>query len=287
MGIVMVASFRRFIIVLCALAGAAVVFSNPRPVHAQEAYTLGVFPFLPPLRLEQLYGPFGGVISGAIGRPVEFRTKATFEKFTVEIENQTYDVAYMQPFDYVLTGSKNNYQALTRFDEKLTAIIVVPEDSAIQNIKNLTGKTLAMPPVASAVSRLAVAEFQQMKMLDDRDLQMTHHRTHSGCLQAVLIGSADACITNIVPFKAFLATSKQSFRTVYETAAIPMSTFAVHTRLPKADREKIRTAFISLKDTPQGQKLLAASGRKSGMIAADDKDYDVVRKMMQATAKAQ
>ena len=104
----------RYPAVLALVLGGFAAIAGPNPVNAQEAYTFGVFPFLPPLRLEELYGPYGEVISYAVDRPVVFRTKATFEKFSLEIENQTYDVAFMQPFDYVIAADRFNYQALAR-----------------------------------------------------------------------------------------------------------------------------------------------------------------------------
>jgi len=277
--------YRRCPAVFLLVLGGLAAFGGSKRVHAQEAYTFGVFPFLSPLRLEELYGPYGAVISYAIGHQVHFRTKATFEKFTEEIENQTYDVAFLHPFEYVMAADSFNYRALARTDRKLTAIIVVPENSKIRGVEDLSGKTLAMPSMTAAVSRLVASDLLKQNIDIEYDIQMSHHRTHTGCLQAIVIGTADACITNIIPLKVFLASGKYSLHTVYESTAIPSMVFAAHSRMPKDEREKIRAALISLKDTVQGRDLLARSGWKKGFTTADDREYDVVRKIMPATGK--
>lgn len=271
---------RRCLFAAGSIAAVVVIaVSGSRVVRAADGYVFGVFPFLPPARLGERFGGFSQVFSEALHRPVEFRTRSTFEFFRNEIKKQTYDIVFVQPFDYVVAADKYGYRPIAAAVEPLTAVVMVKPDSPMVNLRDLRAKMLAMPPASAAVSRLTKVALIKAGLDLRSDLKILHVRNHPACLQAVLIGEAAACATNNVPLRIFLSSRKAAFRMLAESEAIPHVLFAAHRRVPKHDRDLMRRAIISLGATVAGKRLLLRSGRPGGYKAVQDKAYDAVRKM--------
>ena len=66
-----------------------------------HGYRFGVFPYLPALTIDRIFGPIAASFATALGRPVYLKTKSTFEKFAGELEQATYDIIFVHPFFYV------------------------------------------------------------------------------------------------------------------------------------------------------------------------------------------
>lgn len=265
-----------FAVLACTVA----LFVYPQDARAGEKdYALGVFPFLPPTRLQERFGGYAGALAKALDRYVEFRTRSTFEAFQDEIKAQTYDIIFVQPFDYIVAADSYGYLPLASANEPLRAIIVVKKGSQLQSLNDLRHKTVALPPHSAAVSRLAVSAFEKLGMVIGTDIAMLHLRTHSACLQALLIGKADACATNLAPLRVFSLTRDVSFRMLGESDAIPHVLFAIHERVPKRDREIMRRTILALGESKPGNALLEKSGWPTGFVAANDDDYDIIRTM--------
>ncbi len=263
---------------ICAVA-IVTTLCIPRAGQAGDGYTLGVVPFLPPVRLEERHGHFASALSLGLGRHIEFRTRSTFEAFRKEIEDQTFDIILVQPFNYVVAADQYGYLPLARANESLTAVIMVTENSDLKSLRDLKHKVLAMPPMSAAVSRLSRAALSEIGLKIRSDLTMTHLRTYSACLQAVLIGEADACATKVVSLRVFQSSRNLTLRTLAETESIPHVLFAVHERVPRHDRDVMRRTIFELSDTATGREALKNSGWLKGFVAAKDEDYDIVRSM--------
>ncbi len=94
-----------WMLALCVLsAGVAVSSSNAAQTPSEtvpQPYVFGVFPHLAVARLEKIYAPIAADFGRVLERKVYLRTKPRFEKFMAELRKQTYDIAFVQPFDYV------------------------------------------------------------------------------------------------------------------------------------------------------------------------------------------
>ena len=67
--------------------------------HGIDGYTLGVFPFVPPLRLERMFGPVVRSLNEALPMPIQFRTRSSFKEFAADLEREIYDIAFVHGFD--------------------------------------------------------------------------------------------------------------------------------------------------------------------------------------------
>ncbi|MEJ2141860.1 MAG: PhnD/SsuA/transferrin family substrate-binding protein [Gammaproteobacteria bacterium] len=79
----------------------AVADSGKTALSAKKEYTMGVFPHLPPRQLEKVFAPMAKDLGNAINRHIILRTNTTYKKFAHNLDNEKFDIAFIQPFDYV------------------------------------------------------------------------------------------------------------------------------------------------------------------------------------------
>jgi ABC-type phosphate/phosphonate transport system substrate-binding protein len=248
------------------------------PVADKNEYLLGVFPYLAPRELEKMYSPVAADYSNAIEASVLFRTNSSYESFMENLEKQTFDIVFVQPFDYVAIADKYGYRPLATRNKPLPAIFVVNPQSAYANVEDLRGKTIALPPAVAAISYLIKNYLSENGIDPDTDVTIKHFDSHGSCMRNVLIGNADACGTAPPALRFFESKMNARLKVIAKTKGIPNSIFAVHPRVTKAMEDKLRSRIVSWQSTPEGKKLL--EGLKVEMfVPAKDSEYDAVRAM--------
>ncbi len=263
-----------------ALWGSLLALALAYPVHASRAaegtYQLGIFPHLSPGQIENIYAPMAIEFSRALGRPVVLKTKSSFEDFMNELDKQVYDIAFVQPFDYVWAHDKHGYLPLARFGEPLHGLIVVKTGSPLRSLQELKGKKVGLPPEVAAVSHLTKMALLEVKLYPQIDTTLQYYKGHDSCLQQLLIGSIDACGTVAYPLRFFENKWQVKFRILAKTPSIPHSLFIAHPRVSKQERDTIQQTILAWAETDSGRKLLEKGGFKP-FAAANDAEYTPVR----------
>ena len=242
----------------------------------EGGYVMGVFPHLPPRELEKVFSPMASDLSAAVERKIALRSNTTYERFSENLDHEVFDIAFVQPFDYVRVADELGYRPLATRTEKLTAIIVVKQDSAIKGLTDLKGKKIALPPPVSAVSHLVKGYLLEQDLVPGVDVSLSHHRSHVSCMQQVLIGEADACGTASPALRFFQHKMNVTMQVIGESLPIPHTLFAIHPRVPESDRERLRQRILSWGSSERGRALLAR-GRLKPFVPVEDSAYDVVR----------
>lgn len=242
----------------------------------ESGYQLGVFPHLAAGQIENMFAPMAADFSKALGRPVALKTKPTFEGFMAELDKQVYDIAFVQPFDYVWAHDKHGYIPLARRGELLAGLIVVKMDSPLRSLQDLKGKKVGLPPEVAAVSHLTKMALLDAKVDPSTDTTLQYYKAHDSCLQQLLIGEVDACGTAAYPVRFFENKWNIKFRVLGETQTIPHSLFIAHPRVPKQERDAIQKTILSWAETESGKQLLEKFELKS-FIPATDAEYSTVR----------
>lgn len=246
----------------------------------KKQYIMGVFPYLPPRQLEEIFSPMALDLGNAVNRDIILRTNTTFKRFVKNLDSQIFGIAFVQPFDYVRIADKFGYSPLATRTEKLTAILVVKENSTLKNIHTLKGKRIALPPKKAAVSYL-IRDYLYKSGLDpDKDVVLSHHRSHVSCMQQVLIGATDACGTAAPPLRFFQHKMKVKMKIIAESMEIPHSLFVIHPRIPQNEKEIIKQQIISWSETTEGKKLLD-HGQLKPFVTTSDAHYNIIRKIIQ------
>lgn len=243
------------------------------PGEQEVAMLFGFIPYLSPTRLEAIWDPVLADFNRSSAFNLQFRTSNSFDDFNLKLNSSGFDVALVQPFDYIKIPS-GMYEPLVRFDEPLTGIFVVGPDSDIRDLAGLAGKTVATPPDTAAVTILAEITLNNIGV---ENVIFFHQTSHDQCLHLVLIAEVDACLTNVVPLRTFEQALNQALTIVGNTLEIPHAVIVVRdTTVSDQEKERLAGYFLGLNSYEAGQKLLADVGIH-GFVEATDSDYDIVR----------
>jgi phosphonate transport system substrate-binding protein len=259
-----------------AVPAAPALAAEAEPAHG---YRFGVFPYLPALTIDRIFGPIAASFATALGRPVYLKTKPTFEHFASELDHATYDIVFLHPFFYVDAADRHGYLPLARLDGDLSAVVLVRAEQPWQTWADLAERTVATPPALATVSELARFALLDAGLVPGIDTTLTPYRTKASCLQAVLVGTADACVVPRFVLSQMGQMDEGQLRIMTESRAVKHVVFAAHPRLPEAEREELRSLILSWPDTEQGRAIMAI-GSWPPFVAVQDGDYDDVRRYM-------
>ncbi len=239
----------------------------------------GVFPYLPPARLEQLYAPVAADLSQAIGHPVQLRTRPTFSAFREGLRNEVFDLIFIQPFAYAGTAAPHGYRSISRPTRALSALFVTLQDNDLADLGDLDGRVLAAPPEQAAVSLLGRRTLLDHHLVPGKQVRIDHQRSHAACLRQLMIHKAAACVTAAAPLYIFEEKSGVHFRLLAQSTSVPGSPYAAHRRVPEPIRKALQKRIGLWSADAAGRQLLD-SIKMPGFVDSSDRDYDPVRKIM-------
>jgi phosphonate transport system substrate-binding protein len=184
--------YKLFSTLLCAtlLACMGAPLAQVQAQEAQPALTFGIVPQQSASRLAEEWGPLLTELSRRSGVPLVFRTAPSIPAFEERLSKGEYDLAYMNPYHYVVFHKANTYQAFAKEQgRRLKGILVVRKDSAYQKPADLAGKTVVFPaPAAFAASILPQAEFGRLKIA----ISAKFVASHDSVYRAVASGLQEA-----------------------------------------------------------------------------------------------
>jgi phosphonate transport system substrate-binding protein len=253
-----------------------VALASAAAAPAAPGYRFGVFPYVPALTIDRIFGPIAASFATELGRPVYLKTRTSFESFAEQLEQQTYDIIFVHPFLYVEAADRHDYLPLARLEGELTAVALVSEERPWRTWSDLAGKVIATLPALAAVSELARWALLDAGLVPQVDATLRPYQTKMACLQAVSVGAADACVLPSFILPQLGEIGGGSLRVMAESPAIPHLLFATHSRLPRTERMKLLALILSWPDSEQGRAILA-TGTWPGFVAAEDADYAEVR----------
>jgi phosphonate transport system substrate-binding protein len=256
---------------------------NTNQDKTTKAYRLGIFPYLAPRQTIVLYGPVASAMEQALDKRVKLESLPSFTDFTRALSTHTYDIALIQPFDYPEVVEKYGYLPLARLSVPLVTQLFVRADSQYQQLEDLRGTTIALPPVQSANARMTLRALLDNQLRPGRDVELRYFNSHDSCIQQVWIGKASACGTARPPINIFEARMQAKLRPIYDTPAVPHILFVAHPRVPEHDRQKLIELIVNWKHTEAGRLLLKNLGFP-GFIPVTSGEYTVMRNYLPIAA---
>jgi len=238
------------------------------------ALTFGIVPQQSASRVAEDWGPLLAEISRRSGVALVFRTAPSIPAFEERLGQGEYDLAYMNPYHYVVFHTAKAYRAFAKEqDRKIKGILVVRKDSAYRKPADLAGKTVVFPaPAAFAASILPQAEFGRLNIA----IEAKFVASHDSVYRAVASGLQEAGGGIQRTFEATPADVRDTLRVLSETPAYTPHAFAAHPRVSPEILSRILAAMTSLGGDVAGQRLLAPLAFK-GISAAQDKEWNDIR----------
>lgn len=242
--------------------------------EAPKALSFGVVPQQSATRLAEDWGPLLAEVSRRSGVALVFRTAPNIPAFEERLGKGDYDLAYMNPYHYVVFHASIGYQAFAREqDRKIKGILVVKKNSAYRKPADLTGKTVVFPaPAAFAASILPQAEFGRLKI----PIEAKFVASHDSVYRLVASGLQEAGGGIQRTFESLPDDIRSTLRVLAETPAYTPHAFAAHARVSPAVVARVGAAMASLAGDDVGQRLLAPLVFK-GIARAQDKEWSDIR----------
>lgn len=219
--------------------------------------TFGLFPNLSPRTLVSIYQPMRNFIEAELGRPVELVTASNFNIFTRRMLAKEYDLVVAAPHLARLAQTDAGYELLAHYEQPLQACVVVSVKSSAKNLKDLSGKRVAVPDKVAIVTWLGLAMLTQAGLRVDQDYRMLEAKSHNNAALNVVNGQAEAAVIGSVPLSQLTKEVRDQLRVIGRSAPIPSQYFAVSDRLSSQERKQIEQALFKFANTADGRKFLS------------------------------
>jgi phosphonate transport system substrate-binding protein len=264
----------RLMIVLLLVAGLSLPFAAS---HADELAPLefGVVPQQASAKLARGWIPVTRWLSERLGRPVRFRTAPSIPEFEKRVAAGEYDIAYMNPYHYVVYSKQPGYRAIANQRNKhIRGILVTRKLDGVTSLKELNGQTLAFPaPAAFAASILTRAYLKN----EGIDFTPVYVRSHDSVYRAVAEGHNPVGGGVRRTFNAMDPQVTAQLRVLWESDGYTPHALAVHPSVPDALRDEIQRALLELEQSEDGRRILDGITFTGGLQAASDADWNDVR----------
>ncbi|HEX8868705.1 MAG TPA: phosphate/phosphite/phosphonate ABC transporter substrate-binding protein [Lentzea sp.] len=236
-------------LVLTACASATSTSSGGCPNNGHVRF--GVEPYEDPAKLKPAYEVLAKALTKKLGCEVELQIVDDYAAEVLAMRNGKLELAEFGPLGYVFASQKAKAEPLASFADgtgkltSYTAGIWVAEDSPIQKIEDLAGKSLALSSVGSA-SGDALPRYG-LKKANVADVKLDYAGGHPEAMLALTNGKVDAAEIN----SQTLASADDKFdaskyRQVWKSEPIPNDPITVRGDLDQAFKDRVRKALLEL-----------------------------------------
>lgn len=241
---------------------------------AQTSYTFAVVPQFEQRKLFAIWKPIVDDLEKRSGLSLKLVATLTVPEYERGIARGAFDFVYANPYHILKVSTSQGYIPLVRDAAPLRGILVVRKDNPILDLEELHGKTVAFPsPNALGASLLMRADLARIYQVT---LNPLYVKTHSSVYLHVVNGLASAGGGVEKTLQEQDAAIRDALKVVYTTRDMPSHPIAAHPRVPKADREKMRTALLEMGAAKEGHEWLAKVPMQKITSASLD-DYIAMR----------
>ncbi|WP_081700084.1 phosphate/phosphite/phosphonate ABC transporter substrate-binding protein [Azonexus hydrophilus] len=242
---------------------------------------LGIMPFNSPLALIKTHQPLTAHLERSLGRKVVVFTSTDYFTHINQLLAGDFDLAITGPHFGAMAANRD-MQLLFRYAIELQPVFVVRGDGPIISAEALRGKTIALS------SRLSISSIGGIKWLQDkgfvlnRDFRIVEFSSHGAAVAAVIAGTADAAITTHTPLRQIPEDLRARTRLLDTDIHVPHVMTLAHRRLGSANLERVRRAFATFPETPEGKAFFIETGYKA-YIPVSQSDLDSLQEFIEPT----
>jgi len=217
------------------------------------------------------------------GKKIELIVTTDYSSMIEAMRHGRLDVAYFGPLSYVLARQKSSiepFAALKTKKEGTTykAVVIGNVAAGINKIADIKGKNMVYGDTASTSSHLIPKSMLAENGLKAKvDYQEHFVGAHDAVVMAVQNGNAQAGGLSKPIFESLVQRgiiSPAKVKVLEESRPFPQYPWTMRSDMKPALKEKIRSAFLNLKDMEVLKHFKA-----EGFGPITDKDYDVVRNL--------
>lgn len=251
--------------------------------RAEDVYKLSMLPRFFPKKIESMINPLAGYLSELDGINVKAVLAKNFEEYESQLKSGDIEIGYENPVVYVNVSGAHEVLAMAvkgAEGDKFRGIIITRPDSDITSLDDLRHKKIMIVGRTSAggfLSQKLTLSENGLEEGKDYEIEVASDNKQENVIISVSIGDVDA---GFIRESAIHAADKYippgSVKPMAECAWLPNWALSVKRSLPEKQKKAIKAALIGLKDDAPVLKSLGLRGFR----AADDSQYDVMRKLL-------
>ncbi|GAB4546271.1 MAG: phosphate/phosphite/phosphonate ABC transporter substrate-binding protein [Anaerolineales bacterium] len=235
------------------------------------------------------YTPFLEYLEKKLNRPVELVQRRTYLETNDLIEHGEVDIAFVCTSAYVQGHDTFGMELLAapQVNGKITynSVLIVPVDSAAQNIQDLRGKVFAFTDPISLSGRVYPTSLvEELGFTPENFFARTFFTySHDEAIRAVASKLADGAAVDSLVFEFSLARDpalKEKVRVIHISPdfGIPPVVVSPFTR-PQVKTE-IQNLLFNMSNDPAARVALASIG-VDGFVPIEDNSYNSVRALLE------
>lgn len=244
-----------------------------------KVLTFGVVPQQSAMEMIKKWQPVVNYLEKATGDKIILKIERSIPDFEKVLYSGGYDIAYMNPYHYVIAHKRQGYSAGVRDEKNLVGILVVRKGDGIRDISMLKGKEFLFPaPDAFAATLLVKYELLKKYGIDiNKEKKYRYVNSHDSVYKGVARGIGDGGGGIERTFNDLKdAEAKESLVILYKTKAYPSHPFAFYPSISEVQKEKFVKAI-----TLMPQELVNELSMKH-LRETNDAEYGSVRDIAQA-----
>ncbi|CAE6893199.1 ABC-type phosphate phosphonate transport system [Vibrio sp. B1FIG11] len=237
-----------------------------------QSLVFGVVPQQSASKLVQQWQPLLSIWGELTGFDIKFSTAPDIPTFEKRLQAGEYDLAYMNPYHFVLVNQKPGYTAVARAkDKKITGILVVRKDSNL-TLGDLQNQTIAFPaPRAFAASIITQSELKQNAVDFSTKYVGSHDSVYLGVYKGLYVAGGGIKRT----FDSLPPQIRKELTILYKTKKYTPHAIAISNRLNGSIKAALKSVIPTLNADPKAMKSFTELSIK-GLEPAEDEDWNDV-----------
>lgn len=214
-----------------------------------KVLTFGVVPQQSPIDLIKDWQPIITYLENATGEKIILKVERSIPEFEKVLYSGGYDIAYMNPYHYVVAHKRQGYEAQVRDEKNLVGILVIRKNSGINDVSMLKGKAFLFPaPDAFAATLLTKYELLKKYGIDvNKEKKYRYVNSHDSVYKGIArnIGDVGGGIERTLQNLDDKDT-RESLSIIYKTKSYPSHPFAFIPSMPEKLKVKITKAILEM-----------------------------------------
>jgi methyl-accepting chemotaxis protein len=255
---------------------------------SQQGLKFGVVPLESPAAMHRRFQPLSDYLTQSLGRTVELVVGLDLQQTIKDLEDGVTDLAFLTPTTYIEAHERTGVLLLVKALRKglpyTHSAIVTRAGSGIERIEDVRGKRFAFGDRMSTSSYLIPRSMLAEAGIRLEDLKDHAFKgNHDDVARAVVAGEYDAGGLMESTAGKFL---DQGLKVLKTSVEIPEFNICASKGLDAGTLESLRSALAALnrRNAGHAQVLAMIDQEYTGFVAAEDGDYDGVRRLMHTIA---
>jgi len=237
-------------------------FSETSDSHSRE-YVFGVHPQRNPKKLREVFGPLVKYLNRHLSDAhLVFEASRNFAAYDQKQAARQFDFALPNPYGTV-QGIESGYRVFGKMGNEgdLRGLILVRQDSSIQNVEDLKGKTLSFPGPTALAATILPKYFLYSKGLDvTTDFKSIYVGSMESSLENVYRGNVAAGTAYPPAWRDFSRNQPQlasQLKVIWETDAMPDNSLMARDDVPQALVDQVARILFDMHNNKEGRAVLA------------------------------